>query len=618
MSPTHFLSRPNAVAASIPHKEGDILSAYENSTLPKRCRKTRIVLMSLVPGPTAFNISICQALKLLDGEFASMAEGIAQRRYALWLGSGISRDRVDDLKKVVARVLSHLRYRIDPTSGACPYRLALNQAIGFARLSSVDLASVDFGQPIAEWPAINTVLTNLTQEYARLLDIRIEGHPEEDYLLWDVVDVPTTFAAASAIPDCEHICIAILALEGVLEDIATANWDGLIEAAVDELTECSGTALQICVRVEDLREAPLLARLLKFHGCAVRAGANPAVYRSLLIARRSQITEWPHNPAYAAMRQQLVNLAATKPTLMIGLSAQDSNIQDVFAEACSLMAWNWPCVPPAHVFAEDALGQDQLNILKFVYREAYTRSGTEIEAGALFRAFAKPALTALVLHVLFEKLHTFSRLVDAPLLAAADHDDIKQGLILLRNRVADSADSDRLAFVRTLVKASSRSLSLFQEGETPPIGSTVYRPLGRSPIHLIASDPTLPTSGVREMAAALGILGLGDADATWRVAQSDLADAAGGALRVGTASGEARIFFAANHRASVQLEINSLVSPDDRDAIVIHSTAPVSRMARSPRAAHGRTGHAGLRNIGMAELLRDATGIIDLRHRSEK
>jgi hypothetical protein len=165
------------------------------------------------------------------------------------------------------------------------------------------------------------------------------------------------------------------------------------------------------------------------------------------------------------------------------------------------------------------------------------------------------------------------------------------------------------------VTASSRGLSLFQEGRTPPTGSTAYRPLSTCPIHLIASDPTLPTSGVREMASALGILGLGDADATWRVAESNLADPAGGALRVDTALGETRIFFAANHRASVQLEINSLVSSDDEDAIVIHSTAPVSRMARSPRAARGRTGHPGLRNIGMAELLRDADGVNDLLRR---
>ncbi len=92
-------------------------------------------------------------------------------------------------------------------------------------------------------------------------------------------------------------------------------------------------------------------------------------------------------------------------------------------------------------------------------------------------------------------------------------------------------------------------------------------------------------------------------------------DPSSGTLRVGTGAGTARIFFAANSHASVQLEINSLISPDDKDVIVIHSTAPVSKMARSPLAAPGRTGHPGLRNVGMAELLRDADGVSDLRRR---
>jgi len=571
--------------------------------------------MSTATVLTASTTSVNQALALLDGEFAGMAEGIAQNRYVFWLGSGISRDRVADLKSVVMRVLSYLREHIDPANPACAYRRAFEQAVDLAHLSPADKLGVDFDRPIVEWQSIDTVLANLIREYARLLDIRVVGHPYEDHLLWDAVDVPATFASASAVPDCEHLCIAILVLEGVLENVATANWDGLVEAAVNELTEGSGTALQVCVRAEDFREQPLLSRLLKFHGCAVRAGTDPAVYRPLLIARHSQITDWPNNAAYATMRHQLVDLASTKRTLMIGLSAQDSNIQAVFSEARSLMTWTWPCVPPAHVFAEDSLGPDQVNILRFVYREAYASSGTEIEAGALFRAFAKPALTALVLHVLCEKLRTLERLVDAPQLSDADHQAIGRGLQLLRNRIAESADTDRLGFIRTLVATSSRSLGLFQRGEMSSVGSLAYHPLGRSPIHMIETDPALPTSGMPEMAAALGMLGLGSEDGTWRLVGCDLGYPSDGALRVCTASGEARVFFAANNQASVQLEINSLVTQDDQDAIVIHSTAPVPPMARSPRAAPGRTGHPGLRNVGMAELLRNTDGVDDLRRR---
>ena len=96
---------------------------------------------------------------------------------------------------------------------------------------------------------------------------------------------------------------------------------------------------------------------------------------------------------------------------------------------------------------------------------------------------------------------------------------------------------------------------------------------------------------------------------------SDLSDPSNGAIRLSTTSSQSRIYFAANSRASVQLEINSIISLDDKDVVVIHSTEPVSRMARSPRAAPGRTGHSGLRCVGMAELLHDSDGISDLRDR---
>jgi SIR2-like domain len=563
--------------------------------------------------PTAATITVRQALDLLDGAFAGLAEGVAQRRYAFWLGSGISRDCVDDLKGVVARVLTHLRDRIDGGNATCPYRLALEEALVLAHLSIADRARVDFTAPVAGWPVIDTILTNLTGQYSRLLDIRVGGHAEPDYLLWEVVDVPATFAAAHATPDCEHLCLAILMLEGVVPDVPTANWDGLVEAAVDELTGAAGTALRVCVTRGDLREPPLLTRLLKFHGCAVRAAANPATYRPLLIARYSQITDWPHNADFELMRRQLVDLAATKPTLMVGLSAQDVNIQFLFAEARAVMPWAWPCDPPAHVFAEDALGPDQRNILRVVYRAAYDANVMPIEASALFRAFAKPALTALVLHVLCAKLRTFVQYVDAPHLNGAERTGVGQGIMALRNRVSAGAEPDRLVFMRSLLRTAIQAMALFREGM--PVVDRRYRALGNEPIHMIAGAPNLATSGTRELAAALGVIGLGVASGTWTVSEADPADPRTGSLRLGSGANATRIFFAANDRAGVQLEINGLVKRDDTDAIVVHSTSPVAKMARSPLAPPGRTGRGGLRNVGMAELLREATSCDNLGER---
>jgi hypothetical protein len=156
-------------------------------------------------------------------------------------------------------------------------------------------------------------------------------------------------------------------------------------------------------------------------------------------------------------------------------------------------------------------------------------------------------------------------------------------------------------------------MALFQEG-TPATASR-YRPLGQTPVHRISADANLVTSGVRELAAALGIIGIGDSSGTWTVADVDPTHPDTGALRLISGAATTRIFFAANDRAGVQLEINGLVRPDDNDAIVIHSTSPVPKMARSPVAPPGRIGRAGLRNIGMAELLREATSSANLINR---
>jgi hypothetical protein len=80
------------------------------------------------------------------------------------------------------------------------------------------------------------LLNKLTPVSSDLLDIEIEGQ-RSDYLLWDGVDVPDSFGRTQADADCKHLCIAILILEGVVPEIASANWDGLIESAVKRLNQ---------------------------------------------------------------------------------------------------------------------------------------------------------------------------------------------------------------------------------------------------------------------------------------------------------------------------------------------------------------------------------------------
>jgi hypothetical protein len=102
-------------------------------------------------------------------------------------------------------------------------------------------------------------------------------------------------------PDCEHLCVAILAMEGVVPNIASANWDGLTEAASTELSGGTNDIIRVCVGGDDLREPELQATLLKFHGRAVKAKEDEANYRDLLVARDPQIINWMIKTKHAAI-----------------------------------------------------------------------------------------------------------------------------------------------------------------------------------------------------------------------------------------------------------------------------------------------------------------------------
>ncbi|HEV7774966.1 MAG TPA: SIR2 family protein [Conexibacter sp.] len=564
--------------------------------------------------PLAATITVAETLGLLDGAFAEMAQGVGNGRYAFWLGSGISRGRVPGLDRLVPQVLEFLRARIDPARPDCPHREALDKALSMAALRDDELLAIDLNQPVASWPPLTQLVRALTRRYSELLDIEVRGQ-RPDYLVWDGIDVRATYGKAGD-PGCEHIALAILALEGVVTDAPMPNWDGLIERALDELAGRAADMVRVVVLPEDLRDAKRPLTLFKFHGCAVMATADPDKYRASLVARKSQISEWPRQPEIAAIRQELVSLATTRPTLMIGLSAQDPNIQDIFYEAKARMQWPWPSDPPAHVFAEDELGDDHTNLLRVVYRGAYEGNEAAIVDGARLRAYGEQLLTALVLHVLAAKLRGFLQECDAPLLDQTARDDLEKGLPVLRDAIASHAEPDRLAFIRALIAAQTRTLTLFQTGTEPAAGATEYRPVSTGPTDRIANESTLQTSGLPEMAAALSLLGRGTTNTGWNLGLGLTAAGTDGALKLVSSTGmESAVFFAANGRAGVQIEGNARSGSAAEEVVIIHSTDPVEEFARSPHGRYGRGGDPLPRHVDMSSLLKTSSGLADLETR---
>jgi hypothetical protein len=130
-------------------------------------------------------------------------------------------------------------------------------------MAGVDPAAAKpyFSEPFETWADRAAIVDMLWNKYSKLLDIRIQHEPN-DYLLWTAVDIRDAFKGPAP-PACEHLCIAILILEGAVNEIASANWDGFIEAAVDRLGGGLGGNLQVVVDHGHLRDIPGKARLLK-------------------------------------------------------------------------------------------------------------------------------------------------------------------------------------------------------------------------------------------------------------------------------------------------------------------------------------------------------------------
>lgn len=559
--------------------------------------------------PTAASISIRETLALLDTEFAGLAEGVAQGSYALWLGSGISRDRIIDVNGVLATLLEFLRTNVT-ASATCNYRAALDKVINLASPSADERAQIDYAHPVIEWACIRDLLSRLWNQYSAALSVEVPPNPL-DFLVWVGLDFANTFSTQEA--DAEHLAIGMLALEGAVTDLATANWDGLLEAAMKELGY-DETFYRITVTGQDLRNPAAAAILYKFHGCALRAIEDEGAYRDLLIARSAQITGWNTDNRFAIVRNQLGALIQAKRTLMIGMSVQDENIKHLFAKANEQSGWQWTDAPTPIVFSADKIGDDQRDLLIVVYgQQHYEAHRDDICAAARLQAYAKPLLLSLLLHVLTAKLEVLASDAHAPNLDAPGRAAIADGIKALRNRAADAGDADRLGFARLIASGLARARHQLQNG-TSGAGIQQYFPLDTQPAHLMKGKLGLANSGQREAAVALGLMGLEQANG-WLSSVDDPADPRAGALRLTSAdAATARIFLAANDMNITSLLDSGAFDETDCDAVVICSGPVTERQQRSPSDGK-RDGKIGPRYVAFGPMLGDAADLDDLRDR---
>jgi hypothetical protein len=557
--------------------------------------------------PTASNITIKETLELLDGPLSAVAKAIAHGGYTFWLGSGISRDRVVGLDGVLIKLLDYLRSN-STAAPDCAYKLALNHIVGLAALDTAQRAQIDLGMPPQDWGCIDTLTSRLWDKYSQVLSTEIAGKPG-DFLLWVGLDFPTTFAAEE--PDCEHLAIGMLVLEGAISEIATPNWDGLIEAAIDQLGHAN-KVFKITVTGDDLRlPEAAFATLYKFHGCAVRAIKEEAKYRPLLIARSGQIQGWINSQTFKLVRDQLEGIIQRSRAILIGLSAQDTNIKNLFSAVGAIKGWKWNASPTPIVISAEALGQDHKDLLNVAYGDDYDPNRDQICESARVRAYAKPLLLALLLSVLTEKLKVLASDVAAPNLDAAALSEIESGLVFIRDNIAEAGNAKRLELTQTVAAGLSRMRHQISDGLSKA-GVQPYYALDSHPAHLMKGKQSLASTGLREAAAALGLIGLDGQAGSWKMKCDDPALPKSGPLRLASGGTEARIIFAANDDTINTLLGEGVFAEDDSDVVVICSKNVTPPQQRNPGGVY-RTGSVGPRYVSLGVMFKDAANLDDLR-----
>ena len=522
----------------------------------------------------------------------------------LWLGSGLSKSVVPDVKSLIHRTLSFLQCRIDPENEDCAFRRALSDILDISGISVEARSALDMAEPVEQWVGADVLVDRLADKYSTVLDVSVEGE-DEDYLLWESVDVRTTYGDDCLEPDAEHLCLGILILEGAVPTAVTTNWDGLVEAALARLSGSANSVLRVVVRSEEFRLPEARCELIKFHGCAVKAAQDPGIYRPLLVAREVQISQWTTDPENAVMRDYLVHLVATKPALVVGLSAQDANIHTILGQANKKLAWTWPASPTAVAFAVESLDYHQTHVLRLIYGGSYTANRAAMEASARLGAYAKPLLLGLVLFTLAEKLCALLRSLQG--WSDADAERMRHGVHAIRDAIGAAVGADFLGFTQRLGEAVRFVLSTFRSGSPSEANSGGYEPLTARPIHHAEADPSVDTDALRHFAVAVSLLGRGLVDGMWDLAigASDRLDE--GVCTLSAAGVDASHVFAVQDDGVLsKLEASGVVDMNDPNVLAIHAKQIPRRLSRSPRVTYGRTGRSKARELSIETLVTSA------------
>lgn len=556
---------------------------------------------------TANDISVVEVIQKFEEDFATFSKAVENGEFAFWIGSGISRN-APNLGELLSKAAEFLREKAFEEGGDGKFSHTLRELLEIAEFEP-ELLDHNIHEQFSQWPDQEAIIDRLWNKYSEVLDLRV---PDEasDYILWDAIGIREAFENPPS-PAIEHLCIAVLILEGAVRDIASANWDTFIEQAVEKLNPSAQDIIQVVVDPNQLRIPPGRARLIKFHGCIRHATDDPDTFRKYLTGSTTQITEWPETPLFAAVRNEIVGIATNQKALVMGLSIQDQNLHQTFSSAKQANPWPWPSAPnaPGYVFCQERLTPGQRSVLKLVYGDSYDANAADINACAHLRAWPEQVLIALVLQLIFHKLEYLMNEWIAGVGKADFAVDLSISLKACRDYIAGAATGDRQAFFNQAQVTWPRLLALYRRGAAPN-SAGAYEAVSATSLSQLVGDELAREAQLGKLALGLCLLNHGRTEGLWTLLPALRNEIEGGSLTVtGTWVGaEPRpLFIVKSVSEAIRLEKDGAF--EGKGAIVIHADnlwprlRPDGGSARSPRSSPGRNASVRTTHISLEDLL---------------
>ena len=565
----------------------------------------------------AHDATLTEALALLRGPLATVANAVLHNGVVLWVGSGISRTRFPPLSDLLLLLLQELFNAQDAGNPNCAYRAVSRQIVGMT--SFIADPDINLKQDPLTWPddKRQTLLKQLENQYPDVFGIPL-AVPGAPSLAWNFLRLQDKYGDGAVQPDAEHRLLALLAVEGAVSEVITTNWDALIEHAYAALG-CA-PCLEIVACAEELNRSGDGVLVFKIHGCAERMRSDSVRYGPWMIITRNDINRWAQVEFFMPFREQVRTLLRARPAIFVGLSGQDFNLQ-LQCITTAVGGVEYAFDPPRIAFTVTEITAPQTAILSAVYGPKYAPNAPAANERAKLPLYGKPLFGGLFVMLFLGKLECLYSLGrdqfpfdELRVLAEGGIRRLETFLTTRFDAIGDPEQRWR-TLAAELPRCIARMLSLFRDQRIPAT-QEMYQPIDLKHPGAMAADPNISSANLHWLLLAGVLLEEGRRQGIWTLQVSSLQTGEDGQFfaTVGT-HGVAVFLLNRTDVAQQRLETNAVIQPGSgRNCLLIYPAGAMPmRVRRSPtRSLPGTASTRAVSEIWLQELAEEASTAVEL------